>query len=411
VLKQLQNVFKRLFPNSQPSTQGSQRSLSLGLDGSIRRRYDLEILENPIREPAKARDLIEMMQWCYEARHCLSIACGDAFASSDGDDQGWTVADTLDDNETKIHPDTYAIAIDLINRRESHEDSVIGGDKLQKALRWALGYGDCFLELGIEKEGVGRNDYGISKTLYLPTWELFRKENDQGYLEGFEQRRHLSSKDPEYFFYPPQICHFRYEESFLYGTSIFDQSRESWEKLKEATENLANAARDVGINPNLHVMPPGATAASKEEYRQKHEQLKLQGTITDFYLYSEQEIKKLSGVNPNLQPLIDNLLEWRYRIIPPGFPVYFFPGLVTTGAREISAEPAKRYSRMRNSWCALLTKGIKQAIDTEIVLKKGWDWFIENGRYRIIWAKWTVGSTGMESEDDESDTEGIEDLD
>ncbi len=390
--------------------QGSQRSLATSAIGSIRRRYDLEILENPIRDAGYARELIEMVEYCYEVRHTLSVAADDTFASSDGDDQGFTIADTLDDNETLVNPEIYAIALDLIERQESHEKKVIGGDTLKKAIRWALAYGDCFLEVSIEKEGIGRNDYGVARSLYLPTWEMFRTEDDQGYLEGFEQRRRLSQSDPDYTFFPFQIVHFRHEPRFLYGDSLFKQSIDSWGNLKEATANLADAARDLGINPNLHIMPEGASVAYVQDYKQHHEQESLRGMVSNYYLYSGQDVRKLANINANLTPLIESLLQWRYRMIPAGFPVWMFPGLQTVGAREISQEPSKLYSRKRHTNCQLLTKGIKQLIDTEIILKKGYAWWRENSKYRIIWSKWSLDGMIKEDGDDESDATGIADL-
>ena len=400
-LKSLGNIF---LQNSEKSNvSGSQRSVAYA--SSVRRDYDLELQEYPVRDAALGRDLIEMVQYCYEARHCLSMAAGDAFSSSDGDDVGWTIASTLDDNETPIHPDVKAIALDLINRKQSHEEYVLGGLKLQRVLRTMLAYGDAFLSLGIEKDG---NGYTIARGVLLPTWEMFRIEDDAGRLEGFEQRRSVSG-EAEYFLYPPQCVHFRNERRFLYGESIFRQSLVAWQNLKDATRALNKAALDLGMNPNLHLLPEGVTPEQKAQYEFRHQADKSQGMITDLYLYSGQDIRKISNVNPSLKPLIDNLLQQRYRVIPPGFPVWFFPGLHTTGAREIRGEPARKYARMRNSWCALLTQGINQMVDTEIILRKGYDWFKEHGRYRVIWSKWIVSQSGYDL--DEANVSGIVDLD
>lgn len=399
----LTNLFNKVFPQK-TQTQGSQRPLAT-IAASTRRNWDLEISEFPIRDPLLARESIELLQYCYEARHCLSCAADDAFASSDGDDIGWTIADTLDDNETKIHPDTKAILLDLIQRQQSHEKLVIGGTRLKKALRSTLGYGDCFLELGFERDG---STYCVAKTLYLPTWEIFRCESDTGVLERFEQRRTLSmSTSPDYQFFPFQIVHFKHEEKVLYGESIFAQSLDAWAKLKDAIADLAAASRDVGQNPNVHTLSEGVTQDQLKEYRFNHENELADGTITNYYLASPETISKVANINPDLKPLIDNVLQWRYRIIPPGFPVWFFPGLDTTGAREISEQPAKKYARCRNSWCGTLSGGIRQTGNTELILRKGYDWFRQNGRYRIAFPIWKVSDTGMS---DESNATGISDI-
>lgn len=392
--------------------QGSQRPLAMYGTASIRRRYDLEIEENPIRDPAKAREYIEVLQYCYEARHTLSIAADDCYASSDGDDRGFSLSDTLNDNTTPINPRVKEIAEDLISRKQDHENYVIGSDRFKKALRWALGYGDCFVEMAIEREGISASpekDYGISRTLYLPTWEMFRKENDQGYLEQFEQRKYLSHSDPDYTFNPAKIIHFRHEPKFLYGESIFAQSLRHWGKLKEAGENLADAARDLGINPNVHEFGENMTEAQVQLYKRDIEQKRLTGIITDYYLMPGMKLTKMANQNPTLTPLIENLLQWRYHMIPPGFPTFFYPGLMSeAGTKDLSKEPAKRYARMRYGWCQLVTKGIKQAIDTEIILREGYDWWRTNAlnKYRIIWPAWIID--GMEGEMNRPGTDDLE---
>ena len=90
--------------------RGSQRSLASPSIVSVSRRYDLEITENPIRDPRISRELIELNQWCYEVIHALDMAASDTFASDDGDDQGWIIAKTLDDEKTPVNPEVFTIA-------------------------------------------------------------------------------------------------------------------------------------------------------------------------------------------------------------------------------------------------------------------------------------------------------------
>ncbi len=103
--------------------------------------------------------------------------------------------------------------------------------------------------------------------------------------------------------------------------------------------------------------------------------------------------------------VVHNVLQCRYKLIIPGFPSYFFPGLESKGGtKELSRSPDRRYSRMRYGWCQLLTGAIKQVIDTELVLRKSYDWYFENAqnKYRILWPKWSEsidGMTGDETED------------
>ena len=390
------------------SLRGSQRSLATSGILSMTRRYDLEIEENPIRDPRISRELIELNQWCYEVFHSLEMAADDIFASNDGDDQGWSIADTLDDEETPVNAEVFAIAEELRQRKQSLDSYVIGGDTLKKALRWTLGKGDCFIELGIEREGLSPNkskDFGVSKSLYLPTFEMFRKESDQGELLGFEQRKYLSHSDPDYFFEPEKLIHLRHSPNYLYGRSLWCTSLDAWADVKRATDNLQKKADDIASDPTLFIFP-SMSEENKRKFEQEIQLRRQSGAITDFVLTSkEYDIRKMANLNPDLSGLIDNVLQCRYKLIIPGFPSYFFPGLESKGGtKELSRSPDRRYSRMRYGWCQLLTGAIKQVIDTELVLRKSYDWYFENAqnKYRILWPKWSEsidGMTGDETED------------
>jgi hypothetical protein len=309
---------------------------------------------------------------------------------------GWQIGEFIDRNKTEtINPETKAILNDLVNRKESIDQWVIGGDKLEKAQKQFLGYGDSFLEIGVEKDG---STYGVSNLLYLPTWEIFRRESDQGILEGFDQRRFMSSRGADAQFDACQIVHLRHDRQFLYGQSVFAQSLQAWGNLKAATLALAQAATALGVNPTLHILPPEFDEQDRQIYIQSYQNRQLDGIITDLFLFNNTELKKLQSDFPNLGSLIDTCNYWKYQIIPAGFPVWFFPGLDNTGARDIAGEPARKYGRMRQSWCSILSKAIKQVCDTELVLRKGYDWYLENGRYRIEWPIWDIQQTGLINE-------------
>jgi len=392
--KQL-SIFDVMPTGAQPPVQGSQRPLSQ-IYASVLRAYDTEIPESSVRDPNKGKELIELVNWCYEARHCLAAAIDDTFASADGDDMGWQIGEFIDRNKTEtINPETKAILNDLVNRKESIDQWVIGGDKLEKAQKQFLGYGDSFLEIGVEKDG---STYGVSNLLYLPTWEIFRRESDQGILEGFDQRRFMSSRGADAQFDACQIVHLRHDRQFLYGQSVFAQSLQAWGNLKAATLALAQAATALGVNPTLHILPPEFDEQDRQIYIQSYQNRQLDGIITDLFLFNNTELKKLQSDFPNLGSLIDTCNYWKYQIIPAGFPVWFFPGLDNTGARDIAGEPARKYGRMRQSWCSILSKAIKQVCDTELVLRKGYDWYLENGRYRIEWPIWDIQQTGLINE-------------
>lgn len=395
--------------------RGSQRSL--GETSVLSKQYNLEIEDRPIRSPKLARELIEMRQYCYEVYHSLAMAVEDCFSSGDGDDQGWTISDTQDDNETPVNPEVLAIALDLIQRNFGDE-SVIGGDRLRYALEEVLIYGDCFLELGIERDGISPN-YCVAKTLYLPTWDCFRKEDDQGLLDGFEQRRFLNSHDTETRLFPPEkIVHFRHKRQRVYGRSLFMPSLPYWPRLKESSERLS-IAEEQALSPLVHQFDGAQWDGQRvRDYRQKIKGQRDSGRNSTDYFASGVLLRRLEGGQPpNLDQLRQNVLFWQRKMIPAGIPDYYFATGQAGATKEISKEPAKRYARMRNNWCALLTKGIKKVIDLEIKLVKGVDWYEENARnqYRIVWPKWEIENQGEVDPnavgDNESDMEGIEDLD
>jgi hypothetical protein len=415
---------KKSKPNQNPSAgiDGSQRPLSVvgyaGLDQS--KRYDLEIEENIVRQDRRGitREIVEAYQYCYEIDHTLTLAVNAVYGSTDGDDQGFTIAPDFNygtaqkPDFTPIDKWVYDCGLDIIRRQSWPGEYVIGGDKLKLALKQWLGYGDTFLEIGLEKDGAG---YTVGRTLFLPTFEMFRKEEDNGYLTGFEQRRYLDDKEAIQF--PAwKIIHLRRNQQHLYGKSEWKTSVATgiWAKLKQITHDLAIAANDIGINPNVHMFDL-MNSAGRDAYIASHEANKLNGVVTDLYMLPGADIKKLGSQNPNLQTLIDVYLQWRFKMMLPGWPLYLFPGTMTGSARELSAQPAFQHARLRNEYCNALTQIIRQVIDTEIKLKRGEEFWRKTGQfYRIVWPQWNMsalvgGQAG--ANDDETSAAGISDLD
>ena len=415
--KKNRNLKKKGSKAKDSSLQGSQRPIG-EFDSSMRRRYDLEILENPVREPYMARQLIELREHSYIVSACLSYVQRDCFSSSDGDDRGFTIGNYLSDGETPINEQVKDIALDLFSRR-NYDHMTLGGNRLQKAIAETIVYGDCFFEIGIAKEGIGRNDYGIADSLYLPTWEMFKKQDDRGVTQGYEQRRTISDSDPDYFFYPHQIIHFQHNQNRIYGRSLWHTREQltAWSKTKDAVDDLAKAARDLGQNPNIHTLPEGTTKEKMKQYKDAHRRHSADSIITNYYLYPNTKIEKMAGANPSLTPLAENLLQKRVELIPPGFPLYYFPELSRkmTGSREISNQPALNYARIRHSWCAILAEGIKKALDVELVLKLGYDRYMEllkeyrGQMYVIQFPRWeTLAYTDSSSDESESPYEDLE---
>ncbi len=328
-------------------------------------------------------------------RHSISILSRDCFQQIDGRSASWRIAETLEDGR-KVHPDVIAIGRDIAARRNG-KTLVLGGDRLQRAARDMMSYGDGFLEFAIEREGIGPNDWGISRSLYLPSLSMFVDEDEHEEPGMYRQQERITPSDTDRLIHPVKMLQFSYEKDRLYGNPISFQSSEPWRKIKAASPDLEDAAREVAIAPWLHVMPPDKDERYREQYQQRHESLLNDGIVTNLYLLSGADVRKaMSGVNV-LKPLVDYYLSLRYQMLPPGLPHYLFPGLglESNSGKEIANQPALAYARMIANLRSHLSEQIKWSVSVEIVLKKGWDFYISDGQYfDIAWGDWFV--TGFE---------------
>jgi hypothetical protein len=394
---------------------GRQRSIStynyLDDTTAIGRAYDLEISEYPVRDSEKAHKLIEMWEYCPEIATAIEIITNDVFSSDDGDDQGFAIGEFLNDDVTPINPKVKILLEDLIER-------LIGGLELERAVERILIYGDAFASLGIDF-----SKKKILKLLFLPTWELFRIEDNYGNLIRFEQRRYLANSFENKYknfqenikqgeaimFHPLQIVHWRFRQKNLYGRSLFFESISDWNNLKASTDDLAFASRSVGINPNIHIMPDCVDEDYRKAYKLAYEEKKKQGMVTDFYLMCGADIKKLSQANPDIKALSDTVLMWRTRIVMKSHVPPWLMGLPTIGARDIAGQPALAYARFINKIRMNLTVGIRQICDLELALN---DIPKEQWKYKIIFPKIATNPYGNNAIiDDETNNNLIEDLD
>ena len=404
--KKLENIWQSLSGFVRSLLPGQQRSLVtnpnyefVGDATSISRRYDLEIEEYPVRDPIRATMLIEMLEYCPEVATSIDILRKSCLLSDDGDDFGFTIATDLND-KSPVNPEVYKVLMNLV-------ETVLYGQTLEPAVDRMLGAGDCFAVLGTDR-AVSR----LTKVLFLPTWEMFRIEDNKGELLGFQQRRNLADANPIQF-HPINLVHWRYRRKTLYGRALFRESAVcgDWERLKAATNDLANGARAIGINPTLHIMPPCTEEAYRKEYKRRYEERMKVGIVTDFYLMNGADLRKLSDTNPDLKALIDTVQLWRSRIVMKAqIPPWMF-GLGTEGAREIAGQPALFFARHVNDLRTAFSTGLRHIFNLELALH---GFRREEWRYRIIYPKIYVDP--LERQDDpveagESNASGIEDLD
>lgn len=375
-------------------------------------RYNLEITEIPIRTPDEARQLIEMYEHSYIVRACLRYAANDALSSSDGSDRGFALAPVMSDGETPVPEDVVRVAAELFARRTSTYN-IVGGTRLQSGIQPALGYGNGYMELGVGRLGESMNrskDFAITSTQFLPTWQMFNLQTPQGQHLGYEQREKLTEttlNTPNSFhgglYFPSwKIIDFCHDRDKLYGRSIWnpEETRKAWAEVKKASENLSIASQELSHNPNVHKMPPNTSKRQKRQYQDSHERKKAGGLISDFYVYSDAEIRKLFSGQSSVTPFIDNLLQRRVELVAPGMPLFYFPEFsrLIKGSRELNNQPALNYSRLRNSWCGMLADGIRRILDVEIYLRLGEERYYQlmyeyvGNLWLIQFPKWNIAN-------------------
>lgn len=366
---------------------GSQRSRSYYSDSQYsvsgnRNELGLEIREVPIREQVLALKLLAIRKKCPEVATAARVIKGDLFSSADGDMVGYTVADTLID-ETPINPRVKEILKALIDR-------AINGQQLLEHADRAIFLGDAFASIVFDSS-VRR----IEKLLAIPTFEVFRIEENDGTLRRFEQRATLYDSSP-IVFEPYQMVHFRYDKDHLYGRAITMSILDDWERLWRGKEDLSKASRSIGVNPDVHEMPPGTDEKYKDLYAKSLEQKESTGIVIRHFIRNGAKIGKLSQNDPNLDALINSNDHWRQVIVTTlGIPPYL-GGLPAIGARDISGQPSMAYARFVASLRSMMSVGIRQLCDLELALN-GLDPKDPRNAYRLVFPKVFVDQTQQDT--------------
>ena len=393
----LPNVFNRIWQFFTRKTQGQplEGYRQSALNSTYFLNANLELLETPIR-PIHGNinlsyELLEMYHWCYEYRAAIDAIASDCFQQVDGEVGSWYVPEILSDG-TNVNPDVIAIAKELSTNRRG-KNLILGGDFLERAAIESLAFGDSFIELGIDKEGIGRNDWDIVSSQYLPPFSSFVTQDQHGQTTGYTQRIKLSPSDSDVEFAPLKILHFKYKSRGLYGNALGFPSIESWRKLKDVSINLEKAARDVGVVPWLHIMAEGKTEEDRDRYRQRHESMMQVGIVSSLYLMNGADVRKAANASGDaLKPLMDYWLQLRYQCIPPRVPTWMFPGLsgADGGANDLHGQPALTYARLISEVRAMIGEQVRWAITVKMVLRYGYDFYLENQHFDVTWPDWVL---------------------
>lgn len=394
----LDTLWNQLFRKKQPKklagVSGSQ--YPLGSLSQYARKQNLEIPYQPAR-PVKnsfstSIELIEMSEWSYECRHAVSIISRDVFQSLDGRITSWSVSPEY--KKKKINKDVLKIADDL-STRTSGKELLLGGNFLQRAVRDLLFFGDAFISLGFVRDGISK-EWHISESLYLPPLSTFVDVDEQNKILSYSQRESVNQKATDIIIHPLKVLQLSYEKSQLYGSPITYQSLGAWRELQDVSMDLNQAARDCGYSILLHKFPEQVNEMDKESYQSRHQDMLNQGLVTNLYLLPGMEIERIASDSGALEPLMRLWLQKRYQCIPPGVPIYFFPGLglESTSGKDIATQPAFNYARLIASIRGVLSEQIKWAVSLEIVLTRGYDFYLANKNFDLTWGDWHI--TGNE---------------
>jgi hypothetical protein len=206
------------------------------------------------------------------------------------------------------------------------------------------------------------------------------------------------------------LIHWTYNKRYLYGRSLFYESIPDWDKLKDIDTDLSDASRSASIQPNLHIMPPGADESYKRVYKEDHEMRRKQGLITDIYLLQGADVRKPAGLPTTfpLNGLIAHFDKRRLRIAARSRVPTYLLGIESKSAKEIAMQPALSFMVFIGVVRQLFSVGLRQLINTELALKQvsESDWV-----YKLQFPKINVNPYRQIADDADVDQPGVSDTD
>jgi hypothetical protein len=309
--------------------------------------------EFPSRAIDVALPLIELVNFCPEVAAALESICAYTFSSGAGDELGFAVV--VDEKNPK--PSVVKIARSVLSRIDLFTYYQI----VWRMLAW----GNAFGLLDIDTK-----EKTIASFNLLPSWQIHVMPDRMGNVTGYEQRWGNATNIVT--IPPANMIHWSYNKRYLYGRSLFHECISDWEKLKDIDIDLSDASRSASIQPNLHIMQPGADEAYKRAYKEDHERRRKAGLITDIYLMQGADVRKPQGLPTSfpLQGLLNHFDKRRLRIaarsrVPP-----YLLGIESKSAKEIAMQPAISYMVFIGVVRQLFCVGLRQLINTELALKE-----------------------------------------
>lgn len=333
-------------------------------DSLIGRNFDLEIplTGGLVRDSVRLRRLLEMRAYCPEIKKAVAIQRDDVFSSEHGDDTGFWVSDWIDREKTiPVNPTVKKLLNDFIYQH-------FGAEDCKPIVAEALSVGDSFCEIVFSDDMKQ-----IQRLIRLPVGEMFRIQDNRGYLQGFDRRSYMSEETQAAAargtrYHPAQIVHWRYQPVNIYGESLFEESQPDWEDLKKGEIDLAKACRDLGVIPVHHEMAPGSTVTDRVDYELNHRRSKEQFLITDLYTIPGVKINRISRTAANVTPLVDRVLMRRKRIAMSCRTPLYLLGIQEDGAKQLSGQPAEAYARHLASVRQMFSQGVNFVLDLHLLL-------------------------------------------
>ena len=379
----LDNLWNRITGWIRGTPEGTIRPRA-AIEMRGHRELSLEIPEYPIRDRFRAIELVEMAAHQPEVGTALRIMSCDAYSSEDGDDGAAVeVSPWLDSEKTEaLDPVILAAASETLSR-------LFRSEILQQIAWRILAYGDCFGNLALAE---GRGARGVAGLILLPTWEVFRIQDDRGFLIGFEQRRELDDRAPIRI-YPGLIVHWRNGCYGLYGRSQFYECLSEWREYKRTVADLSRLAHEHAINPMIFKFDASMGQAAIDAFRAETEEYYASKEVVPrLYLPGSVEATKVLSRDGAIDSYLANLKDQRMVFVrASGIPSWRFPGLDTsTGAKDISGQPALVYSRQINRLRQVVAEGIKQVLVTDLALRFGIEDVDLYKRIRLQWPEFHV---------------------
>lgn len=360
-------------------------------------------MRNILGDEDLTRELCEVMEWSPEAIGSVDFLSRDPFQQLGGETASWFIAPTKDGSEdgAAVHPDVLAIGTALRDRL-SRREPVLGGDRLQSTYRNALWLGDGYSELEICRDGLG--GYGISRLVDHPSLMVFHCIED-GEISAYELKGqsdywHIGADQEEPVLVPWwKMLHLSHRgRQGRYGVPLFQAQIDSaWRPLKATAEDMLDIIRASGTAPWVHTYGKDATPEQKDVYKRTVLEERETRFIADLFIGHGGSVTRASSSENALSGVLAAKESYRAAMVPPGVPSWLFPGLdAGASTRDIAQQPMLNHARVIADARSKIGAQIKWAITLEIVLKKDYDFYMQEGQFEISWPKWFV--TGMESE-------------